>query len=188
MGHLYNLRILQNVTLPNLFCEIVILLLGAGLSSGLAESCEMIVEMCSSLYKRKLYDGGGDYSDERVCSVLQSFESCLRGSAKSCSGKISYDTLTTIISRILLHLCFELVLWKCQINNYVTRKTCVKSHAKQEVYNFVVETLNGLVAAMITNSQQKPITRDRPLLHLHQCIFVCKRDCNLCTANLLTWW
>lgn len=83
---------------------------GPGLSSGLAESCDMIVEMCSSLYKRKLYDGGGDYSDERVCSVLQSFESCLRGSAKSCSGKISYDTLTTIISRILLHLCFELVL------------------------------------------------------------------------------
>ncbi|KAK2570335.1 hypothetical protein P5673_005125 [Acropora cervicornis] len=96
---------------------------GAGLSSGLAESCEMIVEMCSSLYKRKLYDGGGDYSDERI-------------------------------------------------NIYVTRKTCVKSHAKQEVYDFVVETLKGLVAAMITNSQQKPITRDRPLLHLHQCIFV----------------
>lgn len=61
-------------------------------------------------------------------------------------------------------------------------KRAFESHAKQEVssemlhlqavYDFVVETLKGLVPVSIANSQLKPITRGRPLVFtsLHLCL------------------
>lgn len=61
-------------------------------------------------------------------------------------------------------------------------KLAFEFHAKQEVssemlrlqavYDFVVETLKGLVPVSITNSQLKPITRSGPLVFtsLHLCL------------------
>ena len=64
------------------------------------------MQMCSSVYKRELNGGRG--SDERVCSMLRSYKLCLERSASSCIGKVSYDTLTTVISSLLSRLCLEL--------------------------------------------------------------------------------
>jgi len=67
------------------------------------ESCKMIVEMCTTIYKRKL--NGESASDKHVCEMLQDYKLCLERSASTCKGESSYDTLFTVTSRLLHRLC-----------------------------------------------------------------------------------
>lgn len=69
-----------------------------------AESCKMIVEMCTAIYKGKLNDSA---TDNHVCLMLRDYKRCLERSARTCAGDSPYDTLITVVSRLLHRLCLE---------------------------------------------------------------------------------
>lgn len=46
-------------------------------------------------------------SDAHVCFMLQAYKLCLIRNASSCAVDEAYDTLTTVISRLLYGLCSE---------------------------------------------------------------------------------
>lgn len=70
-----------------------------------ADACKMIVEMCTNLYSRKLKEENG--SDKELCATLHAYELCLERSASTCEGDRSFDTLITVLSRLLHRLCLE---------------------------------------------------------------------------------
>ena len=75
------------------------------MGADLAESCKMIVQMCTAVYQSKLKRESE--SDKLVCLMLQSYKLCLDRSASSCTGDSSFDTLATVVSRLLNRLCSE---------------------------------------------------------------------------------
>lgn len=69
------------------------------------DSCKMIVEMCTTLYTKQLK--GENASDKQLCSTLHDYKLCLERSHNSCRGGSTYDTLLTVVSRLLNRLCSE---------------------------------------------------------------------------------
>ena len=69
------------------------------------DSCKMIVEMCTTLYTKQLK--GENASDKQLCSMLHDYKLCLERSHNSCRGGSTYDTLLTVVSRLLNRLCSE---------------------------------------------------------------------------------
>lgn len=69
------------------------------------DSCKMIVEMCTTLYTKQLK--GENASDKQLCSTLHHYKLCLERSHNSCRGGSTYDTLLTVVSRLLNRLCSE---------------------------------------------------------------------------------
>ena len=96
-----NCRILES--LQNTFY--LFFFTGSVLGVDLTESCKMIVQMCTAIYKSKLNKESG--SDEHVCLTLQSYKLCLDRSAGSCTGDRPFDTLLTVVSRLLHSLCSD---------------------------------------------------------------------------------
>lgn len=72
------------------------------------ESCRMVVKKCTAMYT-KIINGNtpNPASDAHVCFMLQAYKLCLTKNATSCTGDKAYDTLTTVISRLLYGLCSE---------------------------------------------------------------------------------
>ena len=50
---------------------------------------------------------GNTTSDEHVCFMLQAYKLCLLRNVTSCGVNKDYDTLTTVVSRLLQRLCLE---------------------------------------------------------------------------------
>lgn len=72
------------------------------------ESCKMIVKKCTSMYTRIINGNTSNTtSDAHVCFMLQAYKLCLIRNASSCAVDEAYDTLTTLISRLLYGLCSE---------------------------------------------------------------------------------
>ena len=69
------------------------------------DSCKMIVEMCTTLYTKQLK--GENASDKQLCSTLHDYKLCLERSHNPCRGGSTYDTLLTVVSRLLNRLCSE---------------------------------------------------------------------------------
>lgn len=69
------------------------------------ESCKMVVKKCTAMYTRILNVNAT--SDEHVCFMLQAYKLCLLRNASTCAVDKEYDTLTTVISRLLHGLCLE---------------------------------------------------------------------------------
>ena len=65
----------------------------------------MVVKKCTSMYTRIL--NGNATSDEHVCFMLQAYKLCLMRNVTSCALNKKYDTLTTVVSRLLHGLCSE---------------------------------------------------------------------------------
>lgn len=72
------------------------------------ESCIMVVKKCTSMYTRIINGNTSNpASDAHVCFMLQAYKLCLMRNASSCAVDKAYDTLTTVISRLLYGLCSE---------------------------------------------------------------------------------
>lgn len=72
------------------------------------ESCKMVVKKCTAMYTRIINGNTSNpASDAHVCFMLQAYKLCLTKNATSCTGDKAYDTLTTVISRLLYGLCSE---------------------------------------------------------------------------------
>ena len=65
----------------------------------------MVVKKCTKMYTRIL--NVNTTSDEHVCFMLQAYKLCLLSKASTCAMNEAYDTLTTVISRLLRGLCLE---------------------------------------------------------------------------------
>lgn len=76
------------------------------LDADLAKSCQMVLEMCTAMYKKKL--DAESASDKHVCLMLQSYTRCLERSFGSCHLHRPYDTSATVVSRLLPRLCLDL--------------------------------------------------------------------------------
>lgn len=65
----------------------------------------MVVKKCTTMYTRIL--NGSTTSDEHVCFMLQAYKLCLMRNVTTCATNKEYDTLMTVISRLLQRLCLE---------------------------------------------------------------------------------
>ena len=68
----------------------------------------MLVKKCTSMYTRIINGNTSNTtSDAHVCFMLQAYKLCLMRNATGCAVDKAYDTLTTVISRLLYGLCSE---------------------------------------------------------------------------------
>jgi len=72
------------------------------------ESCKMVVKKCTAMYTRIVNGNTSSLtSDAHVCFMLQAYKLCLMKDATGCAVDKAYDTLTTVISRLLHGLCSD---------------------------------------------------------------------------------
>jgi len=72
------------------------------------ESCKMVVKKCTAMYTRIINGNTSNpASDAHVCFMLQAYKLCLMRNTTDCAVDKAYDTLTTVISRLLYGLCSE---------------------------------------------------------------------------------